>query len=127
MTENSGLGGSPRGVRCIGGGGALISAIYVRHDRVKPAPPGIDECILVSDNISTSLVGRAPGRIIRRQRFPALDDRTSARLPKCRPDWFTDCASTVWIDGSIGDRGLRLALMARQHLSVSNFAVAEHL
>ena len=47
-------------------------------------------------------------------------------MPKCRPDWFTECASSVWIDAAYRILGDGLARAAREQLKDASLVLAEH-
>lgn len=105
---------------------ALISAIHDGHDVVKRAPSGFDECILVTDSRRSAVAGLARGWNVRRHCLRGLNPRMAAKLPKCRPDWFTHCESSVWIDGSVLVHDGGLAALARNILLRTDFVVSEH-
>jgi len=105
---------------------ALVSAIYGDHDEVKRAPAGFDECILVTDNSRTALRGMYLGWKSVRHRLKGLDARMAAKVAKCRPDWFTTCEYSVWVDGSVVVHGSGLGEVAREQLTFDDFIVAQH-
>lgn len=105
---------------------AAISANYGRHDTVKPAPQGFDECILVTDDLATAAQAWRRGWRPVRHRLLGLDARTAAKIPKCRPDWFTDCEKSVWLDASVHVHDEALAQLAREMLDRDDFIVSVH-
>ena len=78
---------------------AVITSIMGAYDSVPPVPLGFDEAILVSD---VPIDSDWSNVIIE----TGLPSRLAAKIPKFRPDMFTSCASSVWIDASFqGDGG----------------------
>jgi hypothetical protein len=76
---------------------SIITSIFGEFDEVPPLPFGFDEAILVSDksiksewtNVNLDLGSLTP--------------RLCAKIPKFRPDLFTNSAINVWIDASVRD------------------------
>jgi hypothetical protein len=75
---------------------AVITAIFGSYDDVPPVPKGFDEAVLVSDK---KIDSDWRNIVIESKQTPRL----SAKLPKFRPDKFTKCNSSVWVDASMRD------------------------
>jgi hypothetical protein len=76
---------------------SILTSIFGEFDEVPPVPFGFDEAILVSDksiksewtNINLDL--------------DSLPPRLCAKIPKSRPDLFTNSEINVWIDACVRD------------------------
>ena len=80
---------------------ALITAIYDDYDRLRwnGHHLAFDDAVLVTDSKYSGPV--APGiRHIVLDR-PWLDGRMAAKLPRMRPDLFTGCDTSIWLDGAM--------------------------
>ena len=105
---------------------ALITAVYGAYDGVKPAPRGFDECVLVTDRQSPRVFKRFRGWNVVRLPMKDVAPRVAAKVPKCRPDWFTGASASVWVDGSFRIRDERFAEVARSMLSEDPLSVSDH-
>lgn len=105
---------------------ALVTAVFGDYDVVKPAPPGFDEYVLVTDRRSRTWSRRIKGWDVVEIPKTRLDPRRAARVPKCRPDWFTYSDASVWIDGSVSIRDERFAQVARGQLANCDVVVSDH-
>lgn len=72
---------------------AVITSIMGAYDSVPPIPLGFDEAILVSD----VPIDSDWSNVVMRTGLPS---RLAAKIPKFRPDMFTSCGSSVWIDAT---------------------------
>jgi len=75
---------------------AVITGIFGDYDDVPPIPTGFDDAVLVSDKPI-----RSPWRNVVVERIGS--PRLASKLPKFRPDLFTSCRSSVWVDASMRD------------------------
>lgn len=77
---------------------AVITSVYGSYDPVvPPQPQSVDvDWICVTD---TPDAIPAPWRVVVEHR-PHLHPRMAAKLPRCRPDIYTDADVTVWLDAS---------------------------
>lgn len=105
---------------------SLVTAVYGAYDEVKKAPPGFDACILVTDQKLRPLRTKVKGWQVVELPMPHLHPRVAAKVPKCRPDWFTDTDASVWIDGSFRVNDARFAHLARTMLADHELVVCEH-
>lgn len=76
---------------------ALVTSIYGDYDELvdPPVQDGVDDYVAVVDR-------HHPGTRLWRQVIEPrthMHPRLAAKVAKCRPDWYTDCGRTVWIDG----------------------------
>ena len=83
---------------------AAICAIYGGFDLIPPVPEGVDDAVLVTD---------VPVRSGWRNVVEPSDlhPRLAAKRPRVRPDLYTDCDASLWMDGSVhvlDDRFIRL-------------------
>lgn len=82
---------------------AVVCAVYGGYDEVVEPPFGFDDAVLVTDRNHDvagwrQVVWPQPGR----------HPRLAAKIPKCRPDWFTACDASVWMDANMHTVGLGL-------------------
>ncbi len=106
---------------------ALVTAVYGAFDVVQRAPKGFDDCVLVTDRRHARVGSRYRGwRVVHLPRA-GTPARLASKLPRCRPDFFTDCSTSVWIDGSFSvvDGG-GLATVARELLTEHDLVLAIH-
>ena len=83
---------------------AAVCAIYGGYDLIPPVPEGVDDAVLVTD---------VPVRSGWRNVVEPSDlhPRLAAKRPRVRPDLYTDCDASLWMDGSVhvlDDRFIRL-------------------
>lgn len=82
---------------------AVVTAVYGDHPPPPALPPQsvrVDEQIVVSDRQR-----KAPGwRTIIEPRSH-LVPRMAAKVPKCRPDWYTNADTVVWLDAQVQVKG----------------------
>jgi hypothetical protein len=73
---------------------AAVCAIYGGYDLIPPVPEGVDDAVLITD---------VPVRSGWRNVVEPSDahPRLAAKRPKARPDLYTDCEASLWMDGSI--------------------------
>ncbi len=75
---------------------AVITAIFGEYDAVPPVPVGFDDAVLVSDR---EIESEWRNVVIKRNESPRL----ASKFAKFRPDLFTTCNSSVWVDASMRD------------------------
>jgi len=100
---------------------AVVCAVYGDYDGVVPPPEGFDDAVLVSDRHHDvdgwrQVVWPQPGR----------HSRLAAKIAKCRPDWFTGCEASVWIDGNMRPTGGDLRSAAAEHLERGDLVLWRH-
>lgn len=98
---------------------AAVCAVYGGYDLIPPVPEGVDDAVLVSD-----VPVRSGWRNVVEP--STTDPRLAAKRPKARPDLFTDCEASLWIDGSIHVRGTGLAERSRELLQVNPLVLTDH-
>ena len=98
---------------------AAVCAIYGGYDLIPPVPDGVDDAVLVTD---------VPVRSGWRNVVEASDahPRLAAKRPKARPDLYTDCDASLWIDGSVHVRDDRFVRLVRERLQKSELVLWEH-
>jgi hypothetical protein len=76
---------------------ALVTSIYGDYDTLTDPPEqeGVTDYVAIVDRHHAN-VNRWRQVIQPRHH---MHPRLAAKVAKCRPDWFTDCSRTVWIDG----------------------------
>jgi hypothetical protein len=83
---------------------AAVCAIYGGYDLIPPVPDGVDDAVLVTD-----VPVRSGWRNVVEP--SGAQPRLASKRPRCRPDLYTDCDASLWMDGSIhvlDDRFIRL-------------------
>jgi hypothetical protein len=100
---------------------AVVCAVYGDYDGVVEPPFGFDDAVLVSDRTHDvegwrQVVWPQPGR----------HPRLAAKVAKCRPDWFTGCDASVWIDGNMRPTGGDLRGAAETHLGAGDLVLWRH-
>lgn len=105
---------------------AIITAVYGAYDDVKPAPPGFDDRVLVTDRRDRAVRRNFRGWRVVSMPIPGAHPRVAAKIPKCRPDWFTAAEASVWVDGSFRVEGRRFADLVRGLLSEDDLIVSNH-
>jgi len=77
---------------------AVVTALYGAYDPLKDQPPQdmAADWICVTDNPEVSA---DPWRIVHEPR-PHMHPRLAAKVPKCRPDLYTDADVIIWLDAS---------------------------
>lgn len=101
---------------------AVITSLYGDYDSPVPPPLGFDEAVMVTDREQPvegwqQIVLPQPGR----------HPRLAAKLAKFRPDLFTGCESSLWVDSNMrfeGGRGLRQA--TETHLATNDMVAWRH-
>lgn len=72
---------------------AAVCAIYGGYDLIPPVPEGVDDAVLVTD-----VPVRSGWRNVVEP--SGAHPRLAAKRPKARPDLYTDCDASIWLDGS---------------------------
>jgi len=98
---------------------AAVCAIFGDYDLIPPVPAGFDDCVLVTDR---------PVRTGWRNVVVTDAERASlaVKRPKTRPDLFTDCDASVWLDGVAHVRDDRFAARCRTLLEVHELVLWDH-
>lgn len=83
---------------------ALVTAIFGGYDTLKPLPEGhgFDDAVCVTDDRTLA----ADGWRTTVQVPLTMSGRLAAKSPKCRPDLYTDCDRSLWVDGSFAVHGV---------------------
>jgi len=98
---------------------AAVCAIYGGYDLIPPVPEGFDDCVLVTDVPVLS----GWRNVVR---TPELTPMLDAKYPKMRPDLFTDCDASLWMDGSVHVRDGRFAALVRDLLASHEIVLWDH-
>lgn len=98
---------------------AAVCAIYGGYDLIPPVPEGVDDAVLITD---------VPVRSGWRNIVEPSDahPRLAAKRPKARPDLYTDCEASVWIDGSCHVLDGRFIELVSQKLRVHELVLWDH-
>jgi hypothetical protein len=98
---------------------AAVCAIYGGYDLIPPVPDGVDDAVLVTD-----VPVRSGWRNVVEP--SGADPRLAAKRPKARPDLYTDCDASLWMDGSIHVLNDRFVALVRAKLDDDEFVVWDH-
>jgi hypothetical protein len=101
------------------GGIAAVCAIYGGYDLIPPVPDGFDDCVLVTDHP----VRTGWRNIVEPS---GLHPRLAAKRPRVRPDLYTDCEASVWMDGTAHLQDDRFAALSRRKLQEYELVVWDH-
>ena len=98
---------------------AAVCAIYSGYDLIPPVPEGFDDAVLITD-----VAVRSGWRnvVVPSDAHPRL----AAKHPKARPDRYTDCDASVWMDGSIHAHGGGFADLVRAKLEHHDLVLTDH-
>jgi hypothetical protein len=98
---------------------AAVCAIYGGYDLIPPVPEGVDDAVLITD---------APVRSGWRNIVEPSDvhPRLAAKRPRCRPDLYTDCEASLWMDGSVHVLDGRFIDLVRSRLEDHEFILWDH-
>jgi hypothetical protein len=98
---------------------AAVCAIYGGYDLIPPVPEGVDDAVLVTD---------VPVRSGWRNVVEPSDahPRLAAKRPKARPDLYTDCEASVWLDGSTYILDPQFLSLVREALKRHELVLWEH-
>ena len=98
---------------------AAVCAIYGGYDLIPPVPEGVDDAVLITD---------VPVRSGWRNVVEPSDahPRLAAKRPRCRPDLYTDCDASLWMDGSIHVLDDRFIRLVREKLSEHELVLWDH-
>jgi hypothetical protein len=98
---------------------AAVCAIYGGYDLIPPVPEGVDDAVLITD---------VPVRSGWRNVVEPSDahPRLAAKRPKARPDLYTDCEASLWMDGSVHVLDGRFIELVRRKLSQHELVLWEH-
>jgi hypothetical protein len=88
---------------------AAVCAIYGGYDLIPPVPEGVDDAVLITD-----VPVRSGWRNIVEP--SAAHPRLAAKRPRTRPDLYTDCDASLWMDGSIHVLDERFVELVRERL-----------
>ena len=98
---------------------AAVCAIYGGYDLIPPVPEGVDDAVLVTD---------VPVRSGWRNVVEPSEahPRLAAKRPRCRPDLYTDCEASLWMDGSIHVLDDRFIRLVREKLEEHELVLWDH-
>ncbi len=98
---------------------AVVCAIYGGYDLIPPVPEGVDDAVLVTD---------VPVRSGWRNVVEPSDahPRLAAKRPKARPDLYTDCEASLWMDGSVHVLDVGFVELVRHRLEQHELVLWEH-
>ncbi len=98
---------------------AAICAIYGGFDLIPPVPEGVDDAVLITD---------VPVRSGWRNVVEPSGDhpRLAAKRPRCRPDLYTDCEASLWMDGSVHVLDDRFVRLVREKLEQHEIVLWDH-
>jgi hypothetical protein len=98
---------------------AAVCAIYGGYDLIPPVPEGVDDAVLITD---------VPVRSGWRNVVEPSDahPRLAAKRPKARPDLYTDCEASLWMDGSVHVLDDRFLALVRARLAEHELVLWEH-
>jgi hypothetical protein len=98
---------------------AAVCAIYGGYDLIPPVPEGVDDAVLITD---------VPVRSGWRNIVEHSDahPRLAAKRPRCRPDLYTDCEASLWMDGSVHVLDDRFVRLVREKLSQHELVLWDH-
>jgi hypothetical protein len=97
----------------------VITSIMGAYDSVPPIPLGFDEAILVSD----VPIDSDWSNVVMRTGLPS---RLAAKIPKFRPDMFTSCETSVWIDATFQSDSGWLFRASMSALETSDLVFFKH-
>ena len=98
---------------------AAVCAIYGGYDLIPPVPEGVDDAVLITD-----VPVRSGWRNVVEP--SGAHPRLAAKRPKVRPDLYTDCEASLWIDGSIHVLDDRFIRLAREKLEQHELVLWDH-
>ena len=98
---------------------AAVCAIYGGYDLIPPVPEGVDDAVLVTD-----VPVRSGWRNVVEP--SGAHPRLAAKRPRCRPDLYTDCEASLWIDGSIHVLDDRFIRLVRERLEQHELVLWDH-
>jgi hypothetical protein len=98
---------------------AAVCAIYGGYDLIPPVPEGVDDAVLITD---------VPVRSGWRNVVEPSDahPRLAAKRPRCRPDLYTDCEASLWMDGSVHVLDDRFLALVRVRLAEHELVLWDH-
>jgi hypothetical protein len=98
---------------------AAVCAIYGGYDLIPPVPEGVDDAVLVTD-----VPVRSGWRNVVEP--SKTHPRLAAKRPRCRPDLYTDCEASLWMDGSTYVLSDRFIPLVRVKLELHELVLWEH-
>ena len=98
---------------------AAVCAIYGGYDLIPPVPEGVDDAVLITD-----VPVRSGWRNVVEP--SAEHPRKAAKRPRCRPDLYTDCDASLWIDGSVHVLDDRFVRLVRELLEQHEIVLWDH-
>jgi hypothetical protein len=98
---------------------AAVCAIYGGYDLIPPVPEGVDDAVLVTD-----IPVRSGWRNVVEP--SSAHPRLAAKRPRCRPDLYTDCEASLWMDGSIHVLDDRFVRLVRERLAQHELVLWDH-
>lgn len=98
---------------------AAVCAIYGGYDLIPPVPDGVDDAVLVTD-----VPVRSGWRNVVEP--SGAHPRLAAKRPKVRPDLYTDCEASLWMDGSVHVLDDRFIRLVREKLEQHELVLWDH-
>ena len=98
---------------------AAVCAIYGGYDLIPPVPDGVDDAVLVTD-----VPVRSGWRNVVEP--SGARPRLAAKRPKVRPDLYTDCEASLWMDGSVHILDDRFVRLVREKLEEHELVLWDH-
>jgi hypothetical protein len=98
---------------------AAVCAIYGGYDLIPPVPEGVDDAVLITD-----VPVRSGWRNVVEP--SGAHPRLAAKRPRCRPDLYTDCDASLWMDGSVHVLDGRFVALVREKLKEHEFVLWDH-
>jgi hypothetical protein len=98
---------------------AAVCAIYGGYDLIPPVPEGVDDAVLVTD----VPVHSGWRNIVEPSN---AHPRLAAKHPKARPDLYTDCEASLWMDGSAHVLDGRFVELVRHRLEEHELVLWDH-
>ena len=98
---------------------AAVCAIYGGYDLIPPVPEGVDDAVLVTD-----VPVRSGWRNVVEP--SGARPRLAAKRPKVRPDLYTDCEASLWMDGSVHILDDRFVRLVREKLEEHELVLWDH-
>ncbi len=98
---------------------AAVCAIYGGYDLIPPVPEGVDDAVLITD-----VPVRSGWRNVVEP--SGAHPRLAAKRPKARPDLYTDCEASLWMDGSVHVLDDRFVALVEEKLGRHELVIWGH-
>lgn len=101
----------------------VLSASYGGYDNLAAPPEQDTACdwLMVTDRPAT-----CPPWQVKVERRPLMHPRLAAKVPKVRPDLYTDADVTIWIDANMRITSPHFVSWCLEHLGDADFAFTPH-